>query len=329
MFPGATQTDVVSVRANDGAGHRSDAQTATESVRITNNTIIVSKTAEPPALPEPGGVFTYRVRVTNWTGSPVTIDTITEAVDAGAQAAINGDDDCKVGTVITAVNSTQNWCEFTFTREFKGDAGATQSDVVRVRANGKNDAGDPAAFIDQDDETVVITDVPPTIKVDASATPASRPAPGGSFNFSVKVTNTSVESVTITSLADDVYGDLSKKGTCASGVGTALAPGATYSCEFSADISGKQAGFAQTDTVTAVAKDNENNAATDDDTATVTISGGAPTVQGRTALPTTGSNTRGLMAGVILFAGMGFILTGGEMQQTPLLATGARRRRRR
>ena len=57
----------------------------------------------------------------------------------------------------------------------------------------------------------------------------------GTSTFSVKVENTSaVDSVTITSLNDDVYGNLDGEGTC--DVPLTLAPGASYNCSFSGSV---------------------------------------------------------------------------------------------
>ena len=90
----------------------------------------------------------------------------------------------------------------------------------------------------------------PSVSVAKSASPSSLPEPGGTFTFTVEVTNTSAEPVTITSLTDDVYGDLDLVGTCASGV--VIAVGATSSCSFDGVFTGN-AGDAQTDTVTVAA----------------------------------------------------------------------------
>ncbi len=111
----------------------------------------------------------------------------------------------------------------------------------------------------------------PSITVSKSASPTSRPAPGGSFMFTVTVHNTSTEAVTLTSLTDNVYGDLNGQGTCATG-GT-IAAGQSYTCTFSGQFVGK-AGDSQTDTVTAVATDSSNQTATASGSATVTLTKG-------------------------------------------------------
>ena len=105
--------------------------------------------------------------------------------------------------------------------------------------------------------------------VTKSATPTSLPEPGGNASFSVTVKNTSaVDSVTITSLTDDVYGNLDGKGTC--DAPQTIAPGGSYSCSFSGAVSGN-AGSSHTDVVTASGTDDDGNPVSDHDDATVTI----------------------------------------------------------
>ena len=81
-----------------------------------------------------------------------------------------------------------------FTGNFFGNAGATQTDIVTAIA--VDDNGTMAT--DTDDATVGITDVLPTVRVVKTANPLTMAAPGGTFTFTVVVTNTSVEPITIT-----------------------------------------------------------------------------------------------------------------------------------
>src|SRR5918994_963066 len=58
-------------------------------------------------------------------------------------------------------------------------------------------------------------DTPSSIVVTKTANPTTLPEPGGNATFDVKIDNTSAsDSVTISSLVDDVYGNLDGKGTC-------------------------------------------------------------------------------------------------------------------
>lgn len=91
--------------------------------------------------------------------------------------------------------------------------------------------------------------VRPPVAVTKTATPASLPAPGGTFTFGVVVTNGSTVPVTITALADDVYGDLATRpgSNCGALIGTTLAAGASSSpCTFPGAFTGSP-GASQTD----------------------------------------------------------------------------------
>ncbi len=113
----------------------------------------------------------------------------------------------------------------------------------------------------------------PTIGVTKAASPASRPAPGGDFTFTVTVSNPSTTTpVTITQLVDNVYGNLATRAgsTCGALIGVTLAPGATSSpCTFTGPFSGAS-GAAQTDTVTVTGM-NGTNTVTATAMATVTL----------------------------------------------------------
>src|SRR4029078_2773133 len=93
--------------------------------------------------------------------------------------------------------------------------------------------------------------VPSSIAVVKSASPTSIQEPGGTVTFSVSVKNTStVDSVTISSLTDDIHRNLDGKGTC--DVPQQLAPGASYNCSFTGAVSGS-AGSTHPHVVTASA----------------------------------------------------------------------------
>jgi len=104
----------------------------------------------------------------------------------------------------------------------------------------------------------------PVIGVTKAASPASLPAPGGTFTFTVTVSNPSaVDAVKITSLLDNIYGDLATRAgsTCGGLIGTTLAPGATSpACSFTGTFTGTS-GQSQTDIVTVTGIDSNGFAA--------------------------------------------------------------------
>ena len=165
---------------------------------------MVTKSATPTSLPEPGGNATFDVTVKN--ASAVDSVTITSRTD-DVYGDLDGKGTCDVPQTIAAGASYS--CSFS--GAVSGNAGGSHTDVVT--ASGTDDDGNPVS--DDDDATVRITDLAGSILVTKSATPTSLPEPGGNVTFDVKVENTSaVDSVTITSLTDDIYGNLDGKGTC-------------------------------------------------------------------------------------------------------------------
>jgi uncharacterized repeat protein (TIGR01451 family) len=254
---GTTHTNIVTVTATDSTGRTvTDDDDAVVTITAVPPTITSTKTATPVSRPEPGGTFTFTFSVTNTGPNPVTITSLVDDIYGN----LNGRGTCAVGAVL-ATNATYT-C--TFTGNFTGNAGASQTDVITVTA--RDEQGQTVTS--QAQATVTITDVPPTISVTKTPDPISRPVPGGIFRFTVVVTNTSAEPVTITRLIDDIYGDFNGRGSCA--VGIVLAPGASYSCAFDGEFRG-QAGASQTDTVTVTAVDDDNTPVTATAKATVTL----------------------------------------------------------
>ena len=256
---GSSHTDVVTASGTDDDGNPvSDHDDAVVTITNTPSSILVTKSATPTSLPEPGGNATFDVTVKNTSAvDSVTITSLTDDVYGN----LDGKGSCDAPQTIAAGGSYS--CSFS--GAVSGNAGSSHTDVVT--ASGTDDDGNPVS--DEDDATVTITDVAATIVVTKTADPTSLPEPGGDASFSVKVENTSaVDSVTITSLSDDVYGDLDGKGSC--DVPQTIAAGGSYSCSFTGAVSGN-AGSSHTDVVTASGTDDDGNDVSDDDDATVRI----------------------------------------------------------
>ncbi len=152
----------------------------------------------------------------------------------------------------------------------------------------------PKCLADLDYDLPITVEPAPSIEVTKVATPQVVSANGGTVTFDVTyyvgINNTSSQNdpVTITSLSDDPYGNLDGQGTCA--LPLTLAAGQTSVCSFTVTETGV-AGDVLNDTVTASGTDNENNAVSGSDTASVIIVD-APPVAGairlfKIALPRT------------------------------------------
>ncbi|USD52305.1 hypothetical protein J4N37_24485 [Vibrio sp. SCSIO 43153] len=122
---------------------------------------------------------------------------------------------------------------------------------------------------------VQITNVPPAITVVKSADKEEVLEPGENVTFTFDVTNDSGtfdSPIELVSLVDTIYGDLSALGAesdCLDNPVT-IAFGATYSCTLSVYVAG-DAGDSFTNTVTATARDSENDTATDMDSHTILV----------------------------------------------------------
>lgn len=114
----------------------------------------------------------------------------------------------------------------------------------------------------------------PSIEVTKTADPTMLPTPGGDFTFTVDVCNTGDRELTLTSLMDDKYGDITQvSGKITSTdcqTGGTIAIGECYQCSFTANEIHEEF-WTQTDTVTATAVDTENHQVQDSDDATIRV----------------------------------------------------------
>jgi uncharacterized repeat protein (TIGR01451 family) len=248
-------TNTVTATVEDDE-HNSAQDSDSASVTLTDvlPDISVTKVASPTSLPEPGGNFTFTLTITNNSVEQVTITALTDTNTLSSECTD------LVGDTLAAGASTS--CQYTVEHTNAGSYDNTAS--VTVEDNDGNSASASA------DETVVVTNVDPVITVEKTATPDSVAEPGGKVTFTVVVTNDSngQDPVTLTSLIDDIHGDLNGQGDCS--VPQTILPGASYTCSFTAQVTGN-AGDSETDTITATVQDDEGSEVEESDDATVTI----------------------------------------------------------
>jgi hypothetical protein len=254
--------DTVVVAGTDDDGDTTSGQGSANVVvnNVGPSTFSVTKSATPNSIPEPGGTFTYTVVVTN-----------NSTVDAATIASLTDD---KFGTIAPRAGSTcavpqtlapQGTYTCTFTANVTGKGDTTHTNTVT--ASGTDDDGDP--ITGNGSTTVRISDIASSIDVIKTATPTTVLVPGGDVLFKVRVTNTSqLDTVVITSLVDDVYGDLDGVGTC--DVPQTLAPGAIYNCQFTGHVAGAD-GDSKYDVVTATGVDDDDKPVSDFDDACVKV----------------------------------------------------------
>ncbi len=173
---------------------------AEQKVEVTDVKPVVTlvKSVDIASMPEPGGVFTFTLTITNNSVENVIItDLVDSQIDAlspefGECWALIGSDFFTSTPILPGESIS---CTYTVEHV---DAGTYENTAtVNVVDNEFNQASD------SDDETVTVTDVLPTVDLVKDVTPDTLAEPGGAFHFTLTITNTSVENVTITALTDD------------------------------------------------------------------------------------------------------------------------------
>ena len=197
--------DRITVTGKDEANRDVEAY-AEATVNLTNvqASITIVKEANPITVAEPGGNVLFTFTITNTsTVDSVTIDTLVDTIYGNL--ALKPTCDAVIGVVL-APNGGSTQCSFT--AMVTGNAGDTHTNVVTVTGH-TNDEAD-GTLTANDDATVRVTDVLPLITVVKDANPTSVPENnvGALVTFTVSVTNDSVESVTLTTLNDDVFGNI-------------------------------------------------------------------------------------------------------------------------
>ena len=229
--------------------------------------ILLGKTVNPTEVPEPGGEVTYSVLVANETNTPILIDTFDDDLYGSIFNLSTGAPNfstCPTGP-FTLGQLERLRCSFT--ERVAGDPNDIITDTIT--ADGPDIAGKMAMA------SVKIFDVAAAIEITKTAIPASLPEPGGTFTFELQVQNTSpVDTVTINSLIDTPYGDVTTVGgaitatNCATGA--ILAPSETYTCSFDVEFFGAP-GAIQADTIVVRATDDDGGSEFDFDSAQVFI----------------------------------------------------------
>lgn len=257
---GDTVSNTITAVARDDEGNNVQAND-TSSVLIQDvlPTTTVSNTPSAMSVNEPGSAVTFTVRVNNTSPEMVTLTSLFDDVFGN----LNGQGTCTSPQVI----GINGFYECSYTGMISGNGGDSRTNTVTATVN--DDETNVAQSSDA--ATIIVADVLPSIAVTKSASPTKVTTPGGIVTFTVRVDNTSVESITLTSLNDDIHGDVNGQGNCV--VPQQIAIGSFYQCAFSAMVSGP-AGSSETDTVAASVLDDEMNVATGMDMATVMIVAG-------------------------------------------------------
>jgi len=232
---------------------------------VVQGSIQVTKAPVPDTLPEPGGNVEFTFVVTNPSEAALTLDSLVDSVYG--DLAEYPETTCEVPQTLAPTQAYT--C--TILAPVIGAPGA-HTDTVTATAQGQSQILASASAMAQ----VTITDMLPAIVMTKTVEPTEVMEPGGVVTYSVEIRNTSAtpDPVTLTSLTDSLYDDLTDpanpkitESTCEL---VAIEAGATYGCTFKAAVSGT-GGSVITDTVTAAGTDDEGNPAEASDDAAVAI----------------------------------------------------------
>jgi hypothetical protein len=218
-------------------------------------TVDLVKDVTPSTLAEPGGAFNYTLTIYNTSVEPVTITALTDNNPLPAECTV------LINQIIPAGGSVS--CTYSVTHTEPGSYPNTASVTVQ------DDDGKTAS--DTDNETVAVTDVIPTVDLVKDVTPATRVEPGGAFDYTLTIYNTSLEPVTLTALTDTN----ALPTSCTDLIGQTIPVGGSVSCAYSVTHT-EPGSYPNTASVTV--EDNEGNPASDEDTETVTVTDVMPTV---------------------------------------------------
>ena len=242
-------TNVASVAALYGTTQVTDSDSANVTVDYLPN-ISVTKSASLSSVLETGGSVTFTFSVKNNAPEDFILTTLVD----DTYGDLNGQGNC--GTPQTIASGATYSC--TLEKSLSSDDLIAHVDILT--ATGRDPQGNPGSG--SDDAIVTFIDVLPSVTVTKTGSPSVVPESGGNVTFTFVVKNESAETLYLSSIVDDKFGDLNGKGTC-------LAPQTivgfgTYTCAYTKYL-GDWTLNPFDNTVTVVGIDNEGNRASDSD----------------------------------------------------------------
>jgi len=230
-----TNTVTATTRAANGATVANRAS-ATVTFRDSMPSATIARSVSPPALPEPGGLFTYNITVTNNSaGEPLQLTALSDtpfgdiATVGGAIRATT----CVVPQPLGRAGQPNAAYHCQFTATVTGAPGTYTDSLIAVT---NDDDGTVTPFTRE--QRVAIINQLPNATLQAALAPSEMVEPGGAVVFTATVTNNStIEPLTLSALTTTL-GDLaaasSLNTTCQ--VPQTLDPGAHYQCTYRATV---------------------------------------------------------------------------------------------
>jgi hypothetical protein len=217
----------------------------------TPGILAVTTTANPIQVPESGGNVAYNVVVTNTSvADRITVDNLEDDQFGNLNAR------CAPALPVTLLPGQTISCAFT--RFVTGDVQDLHTNVAT--ATGIDD--DDNAVSASGQAEVSFRDIPSALAVSKTAEVPGVPQEGAVVSFTLRIENTGVvDSITLNSLSDSVYGDVTATNNAALTSTTCIVPqtvlpSQVYTCQFSAFIGGA-IGKEHTNVVTARGTDDD------------------------------------------------------------------------
>ncbi|MEM1181291.1 MAG: hypothetical protein AAGM22_23315, partial [Acidobacteriota bacterium] len=239
--------DVETSRTTATATSQADSSTATGSsavsVEITDSVpaIELTRTATPANVPEPGRDVTFEVAIANLKGEPVPL---TSLVD-DAHGNLNGQGTCALATI--PGNGTYVCSYDIFVGGVPGDT-FTSTVTAAVRDDENN-----TAMVEQ---TTAVSVTAGAVSITKTVTPTVVDEPSGEVTYTIEIRNTSDLAIEITSIEDELFGELTGEGSCEAG---RLPAGGVSECTFGSVVNGN-GGEVESSFVTVSIIDGNGNA---------------------------------------------------------------------
>ena len=252
--PDGPHNNVVTVTAEDNEGTEvSDEDDADVVYTDILPTLEVVKDVTPSYMDEPGGTFSYQVRVKNTSVEPVMLTLVEDDVYGLIYEWTAGDPE--IWMLPNAVEV------FDFTMDHAEAGQYVNTAEATVVDNEENPASD------DDDATALVGDMVPVVEIDKTVDVSSLPEPGGEFTFTLTITNAGIEPFTITSLTDTNLTEPYPAAVAAL-IGQTIDPGGELSASYT--LTHTEAGVYDNVAVVEV-MDNEESTDTDTDDESVTV----------------------------------------------------------
>lgn len=261
------QTTVATVQGTNPANNQVYSDSFAAWVNVLG--IAADLTPAPDAVPEPGGLVTYAVTLTNPGSFPVTLSALTtdqygDLLDPTNDKVAAGTNTCLPQPSLPTLQPLGG----TYTCSFVVAVTSQPPEfVLTLTAKAKN-AGNVEVSTTTT-ASVTITNVPAAITLTASPEPPFISPPGRVVTFNILIVNESeADTVMITGMQDSVLGNLNGRGTCQ--LSQTIPTGGNYQCAYTDTVQG-QAGEEKTRTITVAGVDDDQPPSPVNANTTVTV----------------------------------------------------------